>query len=82
MPNLGMSELLVVFMIIVLVFGASRLPAIGEGLGRTVRNLKRSLSNEEKIGVSDRKAVSEGEKPAGRSSDQEVSDADIVDKSS
>lgn len=38
-------------MILVLVFGASRLPAIGESLGRSVRNLKRAFSDEPRIGV-------------------------------
>jgi len=42
-PNLGVSELLVIFMILLLVFGASRLPALGEGLGRTIRGFKRGL---------------------------------------
>jgi len=42
-PNLGVGELVVIFMILLLVFGASRLPALGEGLGRTIRGFKRGL---------------------------------------
>lgn len=43
MPNLGLSELIVIFLILLLVFGASRLPALGEGLGRTLRGFKRGF---------------------------------------
>ncbi|MBW2548569.1 MAG: twin-arginine translocase TatA/TatE family subunit, partial [Deltaproteobacteria bacterium] len=33
MPNLGFGELVIVFLIVMLIFGAGRLPQIGEGLG-------------------------------------------------
>lgn len=51
MPNLGVSELLVIFMILLVVFGASRLPALGEGLGRAMRGLKRGMSHDDNIQV-------------------------------
>jgi sec-independent protein translocase protein TatA len=37
---MGMWELILVFAIVVLFFGASRLPALGDGLGKALRNLK------------------------------------------
>jgi sec-independent protein translocase protein TatA len=40
MPNLGIPELLVILAIIVLVFGASRLPELGRGLGKGIKNFK------------------------------------------
>ena len=43
MPNLGMSELLVIFLIVIVLFGASRLPAIGRGLGEGITNFKKGL---------------------------------------
>ena len=49
MPNLGVSELIVIFMILLLVFGASRLPALGEGLGRTIRGFKRGFDGPKPI---------------------------------
>ena len=39
MPNLGFGELVIVFLIVMLIFGAGRLPQIGEGLGKAIRNL-------------------------------------------
>ncbi|MFO0681710.1 MAG: twin-arginine translocase TatA/TatE family subunit [Sandaracinus sp.] len=47
MGSLGMGELVVILLIVVLVFGASRLPQLGESLGKAVKGLKRGLSSEE-----------------------------------
>jgi sec-independent protein translocase protein TatA len=38
--GLGIPELLVILFIIILIFGASRLPEIGRGLGKGIRNFK------------------------------------------
>lgn len=43
MPTLGFGELLIVLAIIVLVFGASRIPKLAGGLGTGIRNFKRGL---------------------------------------
>jgi sec-independent protein translocase protein TatA len=47
MPNLGFSELIVVFLIVVVLFGASRLPQIGKGLGEGIKNFKKGLKGDE-----------------------------------
>jgi sec-independent protein translocase protein TatA len=41
--NLGMSELLVILVLVLLVFGAKRLPEIGSSMGKGIREFKRSL---------------------------------------
>ena len=38
--RLGMPELLVVLVIVILIFGANRLPELGRGIGRGIRNFK------------------------------------------
>ena len=43
MPSLGVPELVVVFLIIVVLFGASRIPQIGRGIGEGIRNFKKGL---------------------------------------
>jgi sec-independent protein translocase protein TatA len=43
MPSLGVPELMIVFLIIVVLFGASRLPQIGKGLGEGIRNFKKGM---------------------------------------
>jgi sec-independent protein translocase protein TatA len=38
--GLGVPELIVIVFLIILIFGASRLPEIGRGIGRGIRNFK------------------------------------------
>jgi sec-independent protein translocase protein TatA len=38
--NLGLPELLVILAIIILIFGANRLPDLGRGIGKAIRNFK------------------------------------------
>ena len=38
--GLGIPELIVILFIIILIFGANRLPDIGRGIGRGIRNFK------------------------------------------
>jgi sec-independent protein translocase protein TatA len=40
-----MAELLVVLAIFVLLFGAKRLPALADGMGKAIRNFKKGLSS-------------------------------------
>ena len=46
---LGVPELLIIGAIVVLVFGASRLPAVGDGIGRAIRNFKRDVDTKKEI---------------------------------
>lgn len=41
--NLGMSEILVLLLIFLLVFGAKRLPEIGAAMGKGIREFKKSM---------------------------------------
>jgi sec-independent protein translocase protein TatA len=40
MGNIGIPELLIILAIIILIFGANRLPEIGRGIGRGIKNFK------------------------------------------
>jgi sec-independent protein translocase protein TatA len=65
MPNLGFSELIIVLLIIVVVFGSTKLPQLGDGLGRAIKNFKRAVTNQNEIEVSPKKSeISEGDAPA------------------
>jgi sec-independent protein translocase protein TatA len=44
MPNIGLPELLIIFAIIVLLFGATRLPKLGKGVGESIRGFKSGLN--------------------------------------
>lgn len=43
---LGLPELLIILFIIFLIFGASKLPQLGAGLGEGIKNFKRSIKGE------------------------------------
>ncbi len=47
MPNIGVPEMLLFFLILLLLFGASRLAGIGSALGRTIRDFRKEVRDVE-----------------------------------
>jgi sec-independent protein translocase protein TatA len=47
MGGIGIPELLIILVIIILIFGANRLPEIGKGIGKGIRNFKEATSSKE-----------------------------------
>ena len=41
--NLGFSEIMLILVVVLLVFGAKRLPEIGSSMGKGIREFKRSM---------------------------------------
>ena len=85
MPHLGMGELVIILLIVLIVFGASRLPQLGEGIGKAISGLKRGLKADDDIDVTP------GEKRVGPTSSAEstgsvtgrsVTDAEVVERKS
>jgi sec-independent protein translocase protein TatA len=46
MGRLGFPELLVILAIVIVIFGANRLPEIGRGIGSAIRNFKNETKDE------------------------------------
>jgi sec-independent protein translocase protein TatA len=46
MPNLGFPELIVVLLIVIVIFGANRLPGLGRGIGSAIKNFKDGLKDD------------------------------------
>jgi len=47
----GIPELLLILLIVLLIFGAGKLPQIGDALGRSIKNFKRASKGEDEIEV-------------------------------
>jgi sec-independent protein translocase protein TatA len=60
MFGIGVPELLVILGIVVLIFGARRLPEIGSGLGKAIKNFKTGVTGKDEIDVTpEKKEVTE-----------------------
>ena len=51
MFGIGTTELLIVFGIVVVIFGARRLPELGSGMGKAIKNFKAGVSGKDEIDV-------------------------------
>ncbi|HEX2253638.1 MAG TPA: twin-arginine translocase TatA/TatE family subunit [Thermoanaerobaculia bacterium] len=49
----GVPELMVIFLILVLLFGATKLPQIGRGIGEGIRNFKSGLKSDDDRRIED-----------------------------
>ncbi|HJR15505.1 MAG TPA: twin-arginine translocase TatA/TatE family subunit [Gemmatimonadales bacterium] len=45
MGNLGFTEIMVILLVVLLLFGAKRLPEVGASIGKGIREFKRSISD-------------------------------------
>jgi sec-independent protein translocase protein TatA len=75
----GIPELLIILVIVLLVFGAGKLPAIGDALGRSIKNFKRAAKGQDEIEVKKQPAL--GAKHANQleSADDDPADAEVED---
>ena len=60
MFGMGGGELVVILVIVMIIFGAGKLPEIGEGLGRGIRNFRKAMKAPDEIDITPKK---DDEKP-------------------
>ena len=58
---LGPFELVIVLVIVLLIFGAGKLPQIGDALGKSIKNFKNAADAHDELDVSPKKELSDGE---------------------
>ncbi|OHE59247.1 MAG: preprotein translocase subunit TatA [Thermodesulfovibrio sp. RBG_19FT_COMBO_42_12] len=62
MFGLGTQELIIIMIIVLVLFGASRLPEIGRGIGQAIKNFKKATNEPDEIDVTPRKSTSQEKK--------------------
>jgi sec-independent protein translocase protein TatA len=68
---MGFGELMLVLVIVVVVFGAQKLPQLGDGLGKAIKNFKRAVNSHDEIDVSPNAKKSELDEGAGKTGKSE-----------
>jgi sec-independent protein translocase protein TatA len=68
MFGLGMQELVIILIIVLVLFGATRLPEIGKGIGQAIKNFKKATSEPDEIDITPKKSVDEKKEEKGEES--------------
>ena len=71
--NLGMGEMILVFLVVLLLFGAKRLPEIGTSLGKGIREFKSSVREVQSSVRADKELPSSGEEQSSADGQEEGS---------
>jgi sec-independent protein translocase protein TatA len=78
MFGMGAGEWVLVLLVVLVVFGATKLPQLGDGLGRAIKNFKRAVSSANEIDVTPKK----GEIPGDQSKPGSSQSGDPTPKAS
>ena len=65
MFGLGMQELVIILIIILVLFGAKRLPELASGMGKAIKNFKKATNEPDEIDVTPKKNVESDVKQEG-----------------
>ena len=60
--GIGITELVIILVIVIIIFGAKRLPELGSGVGKAIKNFKKATTSQDEIDVTpkvDKKESSE-----------------------
>ncbi len=63
---IGPTELLLILLIVVIIFGARKLPELGKSLGEGIKNFRKSLSSRESSESKEKEIPSEKPKPPAK----------------
>ena len=72
--GLGTGEIVLIFLVVMVVFGASKLPQLGDGLGRAIKNFKRAVTSSNEIEVTPKKPEVESAASTGKPAEPKSTD--------
>jgi sec-independent protein translocase protein TatA len=72
--GLGTGEIILIFLVVMVVFGASKLPQLGDGLGKAIKNFKRAVGGAGEIEVSAKKPEIDGSAQAEKQASAKPTD--------
>lgn len=77
----GMGELLIILVIVLLVFGANKLPQLGDGIGKAIKNFKRGINHDDDIDVTPSERRVNADSSAKSVDDaNKIHDAEVVER--
>ena len=85
MPNIGITELIIILVILLLLFGSTRLPQLARGMGKSINEFKKGISDggaaqtEGELAEARREQLRDGERDAALK-DELASDKFTVNK--
>lgn len=62
MFSIGPNQILLILLIVLVIFGAKKLPEIGSGLGRAIKNFRKATTEPDEIDITDHQKKKEDEK--------------------
>jgi sec-independent protein translocase protein TatA len=71
--SLGFTELVLILMIVLIIFGAGKLPQLGEGLGKAIKGFKKSVNEIEAMDIEAQSQQAESPAPAQSVPNQQIS---------
>lgn len=71
--SLGFTELILILMIVLIIFGAGKLPQLGEGLGKAIKGFKKSVHEADAIEAEAQAAAQQAASPQAVTSTQTAS---------
>ena len=66
MFGIGMTELLIILAIVLVIFGAGKLPEIGAGMGSAIGNFRKSIKDQNEIDITPSKEEEKAEDKEGQ----------------
>ena len=84
MGRIGLWELLIILAIVVLLFGAKRLPELASGMGKAIKNFRRGIESDDDIDVTpaEKQVAEQSSASTVDKADKETAEAEVVDNKS